>query len=162
MRSWLFFVAFIFLLCSCGEGEREGYRDLDLMAYNIPVTIEAPDSAEVISGSLSGVMDDITVRSPEERFNVQILASAAQTNDMTRLKADALELVRDNRYFSRIVREDPNGFIFENTIDGTSAYGFRYIVYQGDREIIFQNAFDGVFTLDEIENMYASVRTTTE
>jgi hypothetical protein len=146
----------------CGDGQREGYRALDLTSYNIPVTIQAPDSAVVTSKSLSGVMDDITVRSQADRYNVQILASDARTNDMTRLKADALELVRDNRYFDRIVREEPDGFIFENKIDTTSVYGFRHIVYQGDREIVFQNAFDGVFTLEEIENMYESVRTANE
>ncbi|MGB3801146.1 MAG: hypothetical protein WA952_15115, partial [Lewinella sp.] len=86
------------------------------------------------------------------------LASNAQTNDMARLKADQLDLVRDNRYFARIVEEEPQGFIFENKIDTTSVYGFRYIIYRGDREIVFQNSFDGVFNLAEVENMYQSVK----
>ena len=156
LRFWLFFlVPFIW---SCESEERSDYAALDLTEYNIPVTIMAPDSAEVQSQSLSGVMDDVTIRSTADRYAVQVLANTARTNDMARLKADQLELVRDNRYFARVVEEEPQGFIFENKIDTTSAFGFRYIIYRGDREIVFQNSFDGVFNLDEVRSMYESVK----
>ena len=155
-RFWLYFLAL--LLVACQTDEQKGLAALDLTQYNIPVTIFAPDSAKVQSQSLSGVIDDVTIRSAENRYAVQVLASAAQTSDMARLKADQLELVRDNRYFSRIVEEEPQGFVFENKIDTTSAYGFRYIIYRGDREIVFQNSFDGVFNLEEVQRMYASVK----
>ena len=145
-------------LVSCTPDEVDNYAPLDLTAYNIPVTIQAPDSARVVSSRMGAGFEDVTVRSPEDRYAIQILASTANTNDMARLKADELELVRDNRYFERIVTEEPQGFIFENKIDTTSAYGFRYIVYQGDRAIVFQNSFDGVFTQPEIERMYGSVK----
>ncbi|NJB85169.1 hypothetical protein GGR26_000914 [Lewinella marina] len=143
---------------ACGSDGRDGFKSLDLTQYNVPVTIQAPDSAKVTASNLSGVIDDITIKSPADRFAIQVLASNASTNDMARLKAEELEYVRDNRYFERIVREEPQGFIFENRIDTTSAYGFRYIVYRGDREFVFQNSFDGVFTLPEVETMYESVK----
>ena len=146
-------------VASCTEeGEGAGYRSLDLTEYNIPVTIQAPDSARVVSQRMGAGFEDVTVRSPADRYAIQILASEAATNDMARLKADELELVRDNRYFEQIVTEEPQGFVFENRIDTTSAYGFRYIVYQGDRAIVFQNSFDGVFTQAEAERMYNSVK----
>ncbi|WP_116124593.1 hypothetical protein [Lewinella sp. IMCC34183] len=148
----------VLLILACGPDDRAGYRSLDLTQYNIPVTIQAPDSAQVVSTTLSGVMDDVTIKSPADRYAVQVLASDASTNDMARLKADEVELVRGNRYFERIVTEEPQGFIFENKIDTSSAYGFRYIIYRGDREIVFQNSFDGVFSLAEVENMYESVK----
>ncbi|PPK86294.1 hypothetical protein CLV84_3217 [Neolewinella xylanilytica] len=158
MRLTLCALLILFLLPSCENNGRGGYGELDLTAYSIPVTIQAPDSATVQSQSLSGVIDDVLIKSPADRYAVQVLASDAATNDMARLKADQLELVRDNRYFARVVEEEPQGFIFENKIDTTSVYGFRYIIYRGDREIVFQNSFDGVFTLPEIESMYASVK----
>ncbi|THH41647.1 hypothetical protein [Neolewinella litorea] len=155
----LFSVLFLaLLLVGCESDGRAGYRDLDLTQYNIPVVIQAPDSAKVVVSNLSGVMDDVTINSPADRYAVQVLASDATTNDMARLKAEELEYVRDNRYFEQIVREEPQGFIFENKIDTTSAYGFRYIIYRGDREFVFQNSFDGVFTLPEVEAMYESVK----
>ena len=155
-RFWLLFLAP--LLWSCESAEHSEYAPLDLTEYNIPVTIHAPDSAQVQSQSLSGVIDDVTIRSAADRYAVQVLANAARTSDVARLKADQLELVRDNRYFARVVEEEPQGFIFENKIDTTSVFGFRYIIYRGDREIVFQNSFDGVFTLDEVRSMYESVK----
>ena len=161
MKDMLRLIALVYLLITllaCGGDDGTTYRALDLTEYNIPVTIQAPDSARVVAGKLGGNIEDVTVRSPTDRYAVQILASTARTNDMARLKADELEAVRDNRYFERIVTEEPAGFVFENKIDTTSAYGFRYIVYQGDRVIVFQNSFDGVYTLPEVESMYNSVK----
>lgn len=155
-RFWLLFL--IAAVWACHADDHSDYASLDLTEYNIPVTILAPDSAQVQSQSLSGVMDDVTIRSTADRYAVQVLANRARTSDMARLKADQLELVRDNRYFARVVEEEPQGFIFENKIDTTSAYGFRYIIYRGDREIVFQNSFDGVFSLDEVRDMYESVK----
>ncbi len=158
MRLFPFLLLTPLLYLACSADGTAGYQELDLTPYNIPVTIQAPDSAKVVSGSLSGLIDDVTVKSPADRYALQILASAASTNDMTRLKAEELELVRENRYFEQIVSEEPAGFVFENRIDTTSLYGFRYIVYRGDREIVFQNTFDGVFSLEEIQRMYDSVK----
>ena len=158
MRLFTLCLLIPLLFTACAGDGNAGFRELDLTTYNIPVTIQAPDSAKVVTGSLTGPIDDVTVKSPADRYAVQILASAASTNDMARLKAEELELVRENRYFEKIVSEEPAGFVFENRIDSTALYGFRYIVYRGDREIVFQNTFDGVYTLEEIQRMYDSVK----
>lgn len=155
---FLCLLALPFLLFACSADDTAKWGDLDLMKYNIPLTIAAPDSAKVVAANLSVIMQDVTITSLEDRYAVQILASQASTNDMARLKAEQLELVRDNRYFSSIVREEDAGFIFENKIDTTSLFGFRHIVYQGDKEFVFQNSFQGIFTLPEIEAMYKAVK----
>jgi len=157
MRYLLLLSLALFTL-ACTSDRAEGWPELDLTRYNIPLTIQAPDSAKVVSGTISGIMQDVTVKSPEDAYAIQILASQAATNDMSRLKAEQLELVRDNRYFERIVREEPDGFVFQNRIDTTAIYGFRHIVYQGDREFVFQNSFEGLFSLDAIEKMYTAVK----
>jgi len=146
------------ILLACAAEATDNWKELDLMKYQIPVKIMAPDSAKVNATNLSGIMQDVTVRSPADRYSVQVLASQASTNDMARLKSEQLELVRDNRYFERIVREEPDGFVFLNQIDSTSLYGFRHIIYRGDQEFVFQNSFDGTFNLEEIEAMYAAVK----
>lgn len=146
------------LLFTCASDPTSEWSDLDLMQYNIPVTISAPDSAKVAASTFSGLMQDVTITSPADNYAVQVFASQASTNDMARLKAEQLELVRENRYFAAIVQEDTDGFIFENKIDSTSIYGFRHIVYQGDKEIVFQNSFESTFTLPQVEKMYAAVK----
>ncbi|MBC6995334.1 hypothetical protein QWY85_00145 [Neolewinella lacunae] len=145
-------------LAGCAGEPAQQWPELDLTRYNIPLKIHAPDSAKVVAKNLSGIMQDVTIKSPADKFSLQILASQAPTNDMARLKSEQLELVRDNRYFSSIIREDPNGFVFQNRIDTTAYYGFRYIVYQGDQEYVFQNSFNATQSLAEIEAMYAAVK----
>jgi hypothetical protein len=157
MRLTLFIA--ISLICfSCSSDSADGWKALNLMPYNVPVTIMAPDSAKVKATNLSGIMQDVTIKSDDDNYSIQVLASQASTNDMTRLKAEQLELVRDNRYFDSVLSEDPNGFIFLNMIDSTSLYGFRHIIYLGDQEFVFQNSFDGIFTLEQVEAMYAAVK----
>ncbi len=158
MRQFLAGSLLLLLLSACGSDASGSWPELDLTPYNLPLTIQAPDSAKVVNVNLSGVMQDVTVKSPADNYSVQILASQAATNDMTRLKAEQLELVRDNRYFSSIIEENPDGFLFENNIDSTAIYGFRHIVYQGDREFVFQNGFDSTYGLEDIRAMYAAVR----
>lgn len=157
MRLTLF-IAISLIFLSCSSDPADGWKALNLMQYNVPVTIMAPDSVQVKAANLSGIMQDVTIKSKEDNYSIQILASQASTDDMTRLKAEQLQLVRDNRYFDSVVREESNGFIFLNKIDSTSVYGFRHIIYQGDQEFIFQNSFDGLFTLDQVEAMYAAVK----
>ena len=157
MRALCFLVLSL-LLASCATDPAGSWSELDLTAHNLPVKIMAPDSAKVISSNLSSIMRDVTIKSEEDDYSIQILASQASTNDMTRLKAEQLELVRDNRYFSKVVREEDNGFIFENQIDSTSIFGFRYIIYQGDQEFVFQNGFDATYGLEAIEAMYSAVK----
>ena len=152
------FLVLSFLLASCATDPAGDWSELDLTAYNLPVKIMAPDSAKVVSSNLSSIMKDVTVKSEADDYSVQILASQASTNDMARLKAEQLELVRDNRYFSKIVREEADGFVFENQIDSTSVFGFRYIIYQGDQEFVFQNGFDSTYGLEAIDAMYAAVK----
>ena len=157
MRA-LCFLLLSLLLASCAKDSASDWSELDLTAYSLPVKIMAPDSAKVVSSNFSSIMQDVTVKSEADEYSVQILASQASTNDMTRLKAEQLELVRDNRYFSKVVREEDNGFIFENQIDSTSIFGFRYIIYQGDKEFVFQNGFDATYGQEAIEAMYAAVQ----
>ena len=158
MRPFCCFLLFVFLTaCAADDGGIPGYRDLDLLQYDLPFTVQAPDSVAVRSSSLSGVMTDVTLVSPEDNYAVQVLASQATTNDMARLKAEQLELVRGNRYFERIVAETTDGFLFENRIDTLATFGFRHIVYQGNREFVFQNALSGTFTEQEARRMYRAV-----
>ena len=149
-------LAALFLACT---GDRaDAWKPLDLTGHNVAVSILAPDSAKVASRNLSGVIHDVTIKSPADDYSVQVLGSQAVSNDMARLKSEQLDLVRSGRYFERIVSEEPNGFVFENRIDSTSIYGFRYIVYQGDQQFVFQNGMEGTFDLPQVEAMYAAVK----
>lgn len=142
----------------CQSETNEGWSERNLMRYNIPVSIMAPDSATVKSAEVSGVVRDVTIEDRENDYAVQIFSGQAFTNDLARLKSNQLDLVRSNPFFKRIVEEEPAGFIFENMIDSTSSYGFRYVVYQGDLEIVFQNGMGRIFKEESVRKMYNGIK----
>jgi hypothetical protein len=159
MKShYLVFLAFSFGLFACQKSSKTNFKSLDLLQYGIPLTIMAPDSAKVISGSLS-FSQDITVKSEEDNFDLQIFAYDATTTDLAAVKASHLAEVKNNAYFSKIIEEEDTGFIFETVFDSTTTnYGFKYLRIQGDKEYIFQTGLVGMFTLEDVKAMYNAVK----
>merc|ERR1711916_234564 len=91
-------------------------------------------------------------------YYIQIYASKANNTDIAQIKADQVSDVRSNPYFSRIVEEDEEGFIYETAIDSTNYYSFRYIYLQGDTEFIFTTGLAKTFNQEQVRQMYEGVR----
>lgn len=146
------------LLWSC---QTDGGSDLvakDLMEHGIPVTIMAPDSAIVKARNMGSLMKDVTVKG-EGNYDLQIMSSGATTSDLARVKAEQLSTVKTNRYFSKIVTEEENGFLYEMALDSNNLnYNFRYILLQGDQEIIFSAGMASTLDQEEAERLYESVK----
>lgn len=159
MRYYCLLLSFLMIIVACqNTASKSGLRSLDLLQYGIPITIMAPDSVAVKSGNLS-FSKDVTIKGEQPGFDLQIFAYDATTMNLKLVKHEYIEQVKTNPYFSKIVREDPNGFIYEIALDSTSLnYGFRYIQLQGDREYIFQNGMIGSFSLEEATTMYEAVQ----
>ncbi len=145
-------------LFACQNNATTKLKELNLLRYNIPITIMAPDSAKVVAGSLS-FSQDITIKSPEDNFDLQIFAYDATTTDMVTVKASHLAEVKSNAYFSEIIEEEDAGFIYSMNFDSISTnYGFKYLKIQGDKEYIFQTGLVGNFGLDDVKVMYEAVK----
>ena len=150
----------ILVICSSctPEGHEKGWQPLDLLPHGIPVSIMAPPDAEVKKGKLSSVLlKDLTIQGGDN-YNVQLFYSPAITNDIARLKNDQLQIVQDNRYFSRVVKEEVAGFIYQSMIDTIPSYGFHLVKLQGDLELNFQSGMNQLFTQEEVELMYEAVK----
>ena len=151
----------ISLLCllffACQQEPKTNLKPLNLLQYDIPLTIMAPDSAEVKTMDLL-VQKDVTIKGGDDYF-VQIFVSDAITTDTKKILADLMADVKKNRYFSKMVKEEENGFIYETMIDSTHTnYGFRQVRVQGDREFIFQTGLIGTFDQAQVEIMYNAVK----
>lgn len=159
MKKSLLFVAAIVLIAACQKNDGAGeWVEKDLLEYGIPITILAPDSSEVNSSDLGGLIQDVTIKKGDDYY-IQIYASDAETTDIARIKSAQLAEVKSNRYFSKIVTEDVDGFVYETVIDSTAInYGFRYMRVQGDKEFVFQTGLVGSFTQEEAERMYEAVK----
>ena len=72
-RFFITLLVSIIILSRQSDG-KAGWQELNLMRYNIPVSIMAPDSAEVKTAEVSGVMRDVTIEDNENDFLVQIFS----------------------------------------------------------------------------------------
>ena len=159
MRLGKLFMLMVFVgLAACAGEPQDSWKPKSLLEYGIPITVKVPnpDSILVEKDDL-GPFLDLTVDGGEGYY-LQIYASGAETNDIAQLKAEQLGMAKEQPYFSKVVQEDEEGFIFENQIDSTSSYGFRYIQVKGDREIVIRNHLSRLFSLEQIERMYEAVQ----
>lgn len=157
--GWYGLSMIVFLLCACGgeSGNFNKWNELNLLEHGIPFSILAPDSAKVETKDFGVIMKDVTIKGGDDYF-VQIFASDANSTDLIKLKADQLNEVKTEKYFSKIVEEFDKGFIYESKKDSAvTYYGFRYLKIQGTKEYIIQNGFLGFFSEEEARSMYRAV-----
>ena len=148
-------IFFLLILFSCG-GEKDDYlKPLNLLEYNVALTILAPDSVEV-SKQKFGVSDEVTIESRNsDDYQVRIYFGDA-TLSTEEIKAQQLQFLKDSKIvpFSKLILDEPAGFVYETKIDSTLLnYGFRRIVIMGDREYIFHSG-SGTYTQAQAEEMY--------
>ncbi|MCB0644412.1 MAG: hypothetical protein KDC44_22360 [Phaeodactylibacter sp.] len=156
VKFFLFGVVSI-VFFACQSDKNQGMAELDLTRYGAPVSILAPDSAKVTTQDY-GISKDISVQAGPDYY-VMVLASEANTMEVSKVKADQLQNVKEGTFFSQIVEEHDQGFIYENKLDSMNIfYGFRYIKIQGDKEFVFQEGLSGGFDLEAVQRMYQAVQ----
>lgn len=159
MRKIGYFIAVCVFAVACQNDQVLEWEETNLLACcQLPISVLAPDSADINSSQLGDLYKDITIKAGSDYF-VQIYASEATTNDIAKIKSDQLKQVREFPFFSKIVEEDENGFLYENIIDSTNInYSFRYVTVMGDMEYIFQPGLAGIFTEEQARQMYLAVQ----
>ena len=157
-KTHIFLVSLFCLLMSCNSGSNtSGLEDLDLMAHGLPIKIKAPAEANVQMDDL-GFVKDVTVKSGD-KFYLQIIGGTATTTNVSEVVAEHKQQATNNPFFSEIVREEENGFIFKKVIsEDRENYDFRYVRIQGDKEYLFQTGLIGQYTLEDVETMFAAVK----
>jgi len=149
------FALFLFLFSCQQENEVSDLKPLNLLKHGVPITINAPDSAQVKKTKI-GDWDDITVKKGD--YSLQIFVRNAITNDLVKIKSEELALVKEEKLFSKIIKEEENGFIYETSIDSISNYNFKYIHLQADRVYTFQKGLADNLTKSQAERIYNSVK----
>ncbi|MDX1478188.1 MAG: hypothetical protein R3301_10825 [Saprospiraceae bacterium] len=141
------------LVTGCQDEARDNdLVELDLLPHGMPIVIMAPQDPLIETLDLV-VQKDLTIKKGD--YFVQIFESDATTYDLAAIKSRLLGEVQSNRYYQKIITEDPDGFIYETAIDSSYInYGFRRVRLQGDKEYIFQTGLRGKFPLEAVEKMY--------
>lgn len=153
---FILLTSIVSLTFGCKSGTTN-QSSLDLMQHGLPISINAPADSKVKLTDF-GFAKDVTIIGGDD-YNIQILSSKALSTDVGSIKKDKIEEAKGSLYFSKIVEEFDNGFIFEKKISDTKLkYDFRSIKIQGDQEYVFQSGLTGDFNLEQIKNMYNSVQ----
>ena len=159
MKLYHFFTLFtvVMIVFSCKSDVSDSYVVKDFTSYDFPIKIKVPDSISVKKGDL-GFMQDLTIKGPDN-YDLQVFSTEVTQSDLPKLIEEKKSEVMANPFFSKIIEEGENGFIFEKKIDTTRInYDFRVIKLQGLKEFVFQTSLVGKFTLDEARRMYESVQ----
>ncbi len=157
MRIIAIAISLCIFLLGCSSEPTINLTPQNLLSYGVPFTIMAPDSS-LIKKEDWGTIQIVTVKKGSD-YDLQIQSSEATSTDIATVKAQKIIDVKNERYFSKIIKEDPDGFVFETQPDSTTNYyGFRYITIQGDKEYVIQNGMSGTFTLEQAENMYEAIK----
>ncbi|MEZ4897994.1 MAG: hypothetical protein R2806_14225 [Saprospiraceae bacterium] len=151
--GWGMILMFVWLACA----KETKLSPLNLLEYGFPITIMAPDSPEIKTMDLV-VQKDLTVKKGEDYY-VQIFMSDAATNKVEKVKSENLEITKANPYFSKLVLDENQGYIYEMKLDSAhTVYGFKYFKIQGDKEFDFQTGLTGLFNEHQVRRMYEAVQ----
>lgn len=140
-------------LLSCEAGRADAaWLERDLLEHGVPMTLVMPDSTKVKVVEW-GIQKDITLVG-EDWYNLQIFSSRASTHDRKVLKADLLQSVQQGTFFSEVILDEDDGFVFATQIDTLLNYDFRHVKIQGDQEYIFQAGMSSSYTKQQIDQLY--------
>ena len=144
------------LIVGCKTDKSASYPSKDLLKHGFAISVKAQEDAEIKFDDL-GIMQELTISSGNE-YNVQILKSESNTTNSKEALYGQKKLVKSDRYFSKMIEEYDNGFIFEKQIDDNINYDFRYVKLVGEDEYVFQTGMLGTYTEEDVRVMFKSVQ----
>jgi len=148
------FCLLLIFAASCGSDKNANLKSLNLLEYEVPLTIMAPDSVDILKQDY-GMSQLVTVKSQKSGdYNVGILFQDV-TGSMEEIKNSQLGYIKGAYSDFKVLLDEPSGFIFETKIEPSIVnYGFRRIVIMGAKEYVFQNSIGGTYTKEQVEELY--------
>ncbi len=157
MTKYLFIIILsCILFTNCKTEKSSKYPSKDLLKHGFAISVKAPEDAEIKSDDF-GIMQELTISKGDE-YNIQILKSVTNTSNAKEALAGQMDLVKGDSYFSKVIEEYDNGFIFEKKIDDNINYDFRFVKLIGEHEYIYQTGMIGTYTEKNVKEMYNSVQ----
>ncbi len=152
----LLFLAFLISLMACKKDSSTALKELNLLEYGFPLTVMVPEGSKVTVSDRT-YFKDVTIKG-EDNYGINIITYQAFTTSASQLKTEELNDVKNGMYFSELIKQEEDGFIYKTVVDTTNiSYDFRYFIIKGDREYRFQ-ATTGTYTQEEAERMYNAIK----
>ena len=148
--------------CESGPTEPESTftKTVQLIEYGIPVSIQAPEDAQVTNQS-DNFMQDVLLKGTH--YYVQIYGTPATTTNCNNLAQEALtDLKTTDPTFKQVVRQDDCGFIYaiQTENDTTTYYNFDYYAIKGNKAYRFTSTSGPLVDLNQsdLEAIYEAVK----
>ena len=131
---------------SCGGGSSSSLADMKLTELNladkgIPVTIQAPEGAEIKDGMFMGEFGGIKMFDYEivkDEFVLEVsMDDTEETRTAEEIISDAKETAQTEDGFVEFIKEEPNGFIYKVKTDDYEDYKFHYVLIKDNSAIEF-------------------------
>lgn len=149
-------ISLIFMIMSACKPSAPDHPTIDLLGHGIPLKVKAPEDVVIASSDL-GILKDVTIKN-DQGFSMQIFESEATSLDGADISLKLLSDITASRFFSEIISENDNGFIFEKKIDEDYiTYDFRRVFILGDKQYVIQAGMGDQHTLDQVQLMYKSI-----
>ncbi len=151
---------------SCGGGSStDSLSDMKLTELNladkgIPVTIQAPEGAEIKDGMFMGEFGGIKMLDYEivkDEFVMEVsMDDTDETRTLEEIVSDAKETAQSEEGFVKFVKEEPNGFIYKVKTDDYTDFKFHYVLLKDKRAIEFTEGLKlfTEFTQKDAETLY--------
>ena len=148
----------LLIIGSCDNSATK-YEPLDLMSHGMPIKIKAPLNTSIKSDDL-GIMKDLTiVDTLNGGYNIQIYSSRTDILDRTKLIDQMKKEIEESAYFSKMIEETEDGFIYEKKVtDDYINYDFRVVRLQSDVKYTLQAGFGEQYELSDIKDMFYAVK----
>lgn len=144
----------VLVLVSCGgNGDRQKQEK---PIQKLPFKVDAPWGASYETREYNDVTA-FTIRKDDD-YAVEVIAEPAIANDLAVIKDDELKTVTESPYFSRLILNEANGFIFEMIVDSSKHYDFRLVKLRDQTQYVFQTDLTQLFSEGETRLMYESVK----
>jgi hypothetical protein len=138
-------------------------KEFNLSSFGIPVTVSAPDGAEVKKGLMGGEVDGvqlINVDIKKDNFVLSVMMwDQEPEGDLESAVEDARGVTEETDGFKGYILEEENGYIAKIVEDGETDYDFTYVLEKDDRHIEFMTGLSMKnFTEAEVRAMYAAAK----
>ncbi|MFN9381421.1 MAG: hypothetical protein ACK6BQ_15885, partial [Bacteroidota bacterium] len=148
INFYLILIASLGLLQNCSNAKAPHKKgSTSLLSYGITMYVNIPKDVD-INRRIVGNITEVIVKGKDEKswFELIVQNLPSESEDLAWNKYLQIEDVRNNVYFTRIMEENENGFIYELVPRDKPTYHFRYVIVQGSQLYIISTALGSELT----------------
>jgi len=129
-----------------------------LLSYGIPLYVNIPKDVDINRRNVGNITEVIVKgKGDKSWFEINVQHLPAESDDLAWNKYLQIEDVRNNVYFTRIMEENENGFIYELVPRDKPTYHFRYVIVQGSQLYVISTALGSELSLEQARELYQAV-----